>query len=225
MLPLRIAVASLAGATALGFGLFAGCQDDTTDGVGGAQASEIEGVIYEGGMTDEALEALLEAPLKTDVEKTAAFTWPEPDAQISPTEPFEFCWHVGPVAQRSQPKSDSRLGLHFEPSVVEPSAFDVASRSLLGSMLSGVPAAHAHGTPVNGPGYFLVISSESEPYLVRVFTNIFDYKINDPDWEKMKAVKAPMTAKVIWADFETNRVLPEGGPWEGTPVTFSIAAE
>lgn len=234
MLFVRTLVASIAGITALSVALVAGCGDD--GGTGGAPPDENADVIYVNGMTDEALEALQAGELKTNVEKTAAFTWPEPGAVLAPSEPFEFCWHIGPVAANERTRNVNRLGSApslapgppdlFTPARTEkqqqPNGF---AHGLLKSLLSGVPSAHAHGTPVNGPGYFLVISTTSDPKLVRVFTNSFDYKIEQADWDRMKAVGAEMTAKVIWADFETNRVLNDGGPWDGTPVTFTIAAE
>ncbi|MBL8744014.1 MAG: hypothetical protein JNK04_23065 [Myxococcales bacterium] len=229
MLFARTLLASLAGVTALGVALFAGCSDDGSTG-GGGPVDENADVIYVGGMTDEALEALLAAPLETNVDKTAAFTWPEPGAQLAPGEPFEFCWHIGPVAAGPRTKSDRRLG-SIPRETLLPARFEkttgveAVATGLLKSLLSGVPSAHAHGTPVDGPGYFLVISTESDPKLVRVFTNVLDYTIEPADWERMKKVGGEMTAKVIWADFETNRVLNDGGPWDGTPVTFSIAAE
>jgi hypothetical protein len=228
MLFVRTLLASVAFVSALGVALFAGCSDD--GGTGGAPADENADVVYVNGMTDEALEALQAAPLKTDVDKTAAFTWPEPGAAVTPTEPFEFCWHIGPVAANQPVKSQNRLGA-LSHDLLLPVRAEKAERqtsiatSLLKSLLSGVPRAHAHGTPVDGPGYFLVISSASDPKLVRVFTNALDYKIEPADWDRLKAVGAEMTAKVIWADFETNRVLNDGGPWDGTAVTFTIAAE
>jgi hypothetical protein len=228
MLFVRTLVASVAGTTALGIALFAGCSDDS--GSGGSPPDENADVIYVNGMTDEALEALLDGELKTDVEKTAAFTWPEPGAALAPSEPFEFCWHIGPVAANEPANSQNRFGA-LPQDVLMPVRSEKAQREtgiatgLLKSLLNGVPSAHAHGTPVDGPGYFLVISTESDPKFLRVFTNSFDYKIEPADWDRMKAVGAEMTAKVIWADFETNRVLNDGGPWDGTPVTFTIAAE
>ena len=228
MLFVRTLLASVAGVTALCVTLFAGCGDDS--GTGGAPADENADVIYVNGMTDEALEALLAATPKTDVAKTAAFTWPEPGAVLTPTEPFEFCWHIGPIAANQPMKSDRRFGA-LERGIFAPSSTgksgtsDGLATGMLRSLLSGVPSAQAHGTSVDGPGYLLVISSESEPKLVRVFTNALDYKIEPADWDRLKSVGAELTAKVIWADFETNRVLNDGGPWDGTPVTFTIAAE
>jgi hypothetical protein len=230
MLFLRTLVASVAGTTALGVAMFSGCSDDS--GTGGGPADENADVIYVNGMTDEALEALQAGELKTDVEKTAAFTWPEPGAVLAAAEPFEFCWHIGPVAANERRQSPNRMGSLPAPvDLLLPARTEELEQSgglahgLLKSLLSGVPSAHAHGTPVDGPGYFLTISSDSEPKLVRVFTNILDYTIEAEDWDRMKAVGGEMTAKVIWADFETNRVLNDGGPWDGTSVTFTIAAE
>lgn len=227
MLFVRTLVASVAGTTALGIALFAGCSDDS--GSGGSPPDENADVIYVNGMTDEALEALLAADLKTDAEKAAAFTWPEPGAALAPAEPFEFCWHVGPVAANERSKSQNRLGALpsdlFVPRAEKQQPSTGFATGMLKSLLSGVRSAHAHGTPVDGPGYLLVISTESDPKFLRVFTNTVDYTIAPADWDRMKAVGAEMTAKVIWADFETNRVLNDGGPWDGTPVTFTIAAE
>jgi hypothetical protein len=226
MLFVRTLVASVAGATALGVVLFAGCSDDTGTG-GGGPSVDISDVIYVGGMTDEALEALLAAPLKSDPAKTAAFTWPSSGEPLPQSEPIEFCWHVGPIESAApRAKSDRRLGAIprdvFLPTAKKTSVVEGVATQLLESILSGVPSAHAHGTPVDGPGYFLVISNDSDPNLLRVFTNSFDYQPEQADWDRLAGIGGELTAKVIWADFETNRVLNDGGPWDGTAIKFTI---
>ena len=94
---------------------------------------------------------------------------------------------------------------------------------LLERALSNVPSAYAHGEPVNGPAYFLVLSTASDPKLVRVFTLASEYTPDATTWAKIAGAGAPITATILSAQFEENRVLQDGGPWESAPITFSVA--
>ncbi len=207
---LRAAVFSLALVSSLGLTLFSGCEGDS-QGEGGRVAG-LDDVLYDGGATDEALEALLAQQPKDDPEKAATITWPANNEQLTRAEPPTFWWEVGPTARRLAP-SDLRIGQQRAPIPKHP----------LSWLLSRVPSAHAHGTPVNGPAYLLVISSDDDPELVRVFTTASEYQLPESAWTKVKDATGPLTAKVVWADFETNRVI--DGPWDGPVKTFGVQAE
>src|SRR4051812_35232847 len=98
-------LASLCGiASAVLYG--ASCSDSTggTGGTGGDQGNPaLEGVVYEGETTDEALEELLAATPKDDATKKAVFDAPK-DGDALPASPIPtFSWHTG-VTGRLDPQ-------------------------------------------------------------------------------------------------------------------------
>ncbi len=216
MLRRTLVLCGLASLTLAG-SLFVGCGDSGTD----APADELADVIYEGGATDEALEALLAGTVKNDPAQAAVFTWPSDGDILEPDLFPAFCWQVGTTA-RGDAASDRRVGA-LEPALA-PSPWERAARTVIEPLFSGVRPAYAHGDPINGPAYLLVFSTDSDPKLLRVFTTLVDYTPDAASWDKLKAAGVPITARVTWAEFETNRVATDGGPFEGTPITFTIRA-
>ncbi|HTJ81438.1 MAG TPA: hypothetical protein VL400_06925 [Polyangiaceae bacterium] len=205
-----------------GVSTFVGCGDSGTD----APADELADVVYEGESTDEALEALLAATPKQDAAQAATFTWPSDGDILEPDAVPTFCWVTGATAMRSA-ASPTRIGALEPPARSEraaPSTFDRAARLVLEPLLSGVRPAYAHGDPINGPAYFLVFSTDSNDKLLRVFTTLTDYTPDAAHWDTLKNAGAPITASVLWATFDSNRVATDGGPYEGTPITFTIRA-
>jgi hypothetical protein len=186
---------------------FTACDDD----------GEVEGgVVYIGDATDEALDALLAGTAKSDASKAVTFEAPAKDEVISRDSPFTFVWseagaqaHVDPL--RLQP-------LRLEGPGRERSPFERA----LGVVLEGTPKAYAHGDPYSGVAYYLTFSSSSAKDLVRVFTTNTDYTPSDNDWNKLKGVEGTITLRLTWAEFETNRVVEGGGPWESPAIVFTI---
>lgn len=208
------------GLAVVGFsvGLFVGCGDSSTDGSGG-EGPDISDVIYEGGTNDEALEALLAAAPQDDAGKVPVVTWPLDGAEVPDDEIPWLGWQpASELAQGPAPRSPHRYGHVLSPTSLEPSAV----HQLLEPLFGGVRSAHAHGDPISGPAYFAVVSSESHPELVRVFTTEREYLPTEEVWEKIKAVKEPITVTVTAAEFDSNRIAQGGGPWKGAPSTFTI---
>ncbi|NUP06910.1 MAG: hypothetical protein HOW73_12730 [Polyangiaceae bacterium] len=219
-----VLIASTAGVLSLGIGLFAGCGDDTTGTGGSGGGEDLSDVIYEAEATDEALEALVADTPKDEPEKAAVFDAPANDEAVPAAETFTFRWHAG--GQAAIPRDlfvPARRTAHpIRFGAVEHDGFTTTARTLLEGMLSNVPSAHAHGTPVNGPGYFLVFSTADNAKLVRVFTLATEYTPDDTAWGELTGAGAPITATILSAEFEENRVLQDGGPWESAPLTFTI---
>jgi hypothetical protein len=213
----RVAAPVAIGAAAL-TAAFVGCADDTHDADG--HDPSLADVIYEGGATDEALAALTAAEVKQDAAKAAHITWPSNNEAVAPDPPIAFWWEV---TQARRPKGvDPRWWR--EPRRA-PSGAERAFALLLPPVLGPVRDAHAHGTPISGPAYFLVLSTEDDPKLVRVFTTALTYTPDADTWAKLKGAAKPITAVVTWADFDTNRVVQGGGPWQGEPITITIRTE
>lgn len=170
-------------------------------------ADDLSDVLYEGGATDEGLVDLL---ARTPIDGSAeAANILEPSAGAAlPSAPATFSWAVGATARvphgfeprRSAPRPRTRLGL----------------RTLLGP---GV--AYAHGAPINGRAYFLVLSTPGKAKLVRVFTMNLSFTPSASVWERVLGSGEPVTASVLSAIFENNRVAQDGGPFVGPAVTYA----
>lgn len=203
-----------------GVGLFVGCGDSSSDGTGGA-GPDISDVVFEGGTNDEALEALLAAVVKDDAEKVPVVTWPLDGDEVPADEAPWFGWQ--PASELAQAPMQPSL-LRYGHKLPLPSRQPTVVQQLLEPLFAGVRPAHAHGEPISGPAYFAVISSESEPELVRVFTTAREYLPTEEVWEKIKAVNEPITVTVTAAEFDGNRIAQGGGPWKGSSITFTIVA-
>ncbi|NUQ72648.1 MAG: hypothetical protein HUU21_03755 [Polyangiaceae bacterium] len=168
--------------------------------------TDLTDVIYESGATDEALVALLSAKSIEDPAMGAALTAPAQGAELPPTPPT-FTWGVGGAgALILPPVAPRRLKLAFE-------------------LFGPERAAEAHGAPVNGNAYFLVFSTPKNSRLVRVFTTTLSYTPDAAAWSRMKAAGAPITASVLTGTFANNRLAEGGGPFAGSPTTFTIQSE
>jgi hypothetical protein len=88
------------------------------------------------------------------------------------------------------------------------------------SFLEGT--ALAHGTPLNGGGYFVVVSSKTNPKVARIFTSKTSYTPSAAVWTKLKAETGMLTVTVKAATFEDNKIPSAGGPYVSAPVTFSV---
>ena len=211
--------ASAAGSVTLAGALFGGCSDDTgTGGGGGGSGADLSGVIYEDAATDEALEALLAASIANEPEKAAVIDAPEGGDALPATPIPTFRWHAGTQASGPVRSPAQWWTLPRGPVRTPSSRF----ASLLEQALSGVPSAYAHGDPVNGTGYFLVLSTASNDKLVRVFTLGTEYTPDPTTWATITGAGEPIFAAILSAEFEANRVIQGGGPWQSEPITFTV---
>jgi hypothetical protein len=196
---------------------FAGCSDDSHDG-----ETHVEGlgdVVYEGGATDEALEALLAQERQQDPTKAAVFDWPSNGEVLGAATPSPFCWHVGAATGAVTPPADRFFGVPSgAPDRREPSTIERV-------LFPGIPEAHAHGTPISGPAYLIEFTGPDGAMLLRGFTTATNFLPSADAWADLKAAAVPITASVTWAEFETNRIAPGGGPWAGTAITVEIKPE
>jgi hypothetical protein len=174
-------------------------------------------VIYEGDTTDEALVALVSAiDQKTPAAvPSQAPTLDTPAAGALPKTPIPtFTWHVGAMAART-PAAPPVL---FR--VEAPSAR--AFFSPLAELVGPPRAVRAHGTPFTGTATWLVFSTDTNPKLARVLTGSTSYTPQQAVWDRMVAAKAPITLTLVGAVFADNRVVTDGGPFQGSKTTFTI---
>ena len=172
--------------------------------------TDVSDVLYEGGATDEALEALVAAPVKTG---KAPFISAPTAGQVLPKEaPFTFTWSE--AKQAMLPRERTLL----------PATRNVRAPKLhldlVLSLFEGT--AHAHGTPINGQAYLLTFATEAEPKLVRVFTAKTTYVPSADAWNKLLAAKTTIQFRVRAATFEDNRLIESGGPFDSENVSFTV---
>jgi hypothetical protein len=174
------------------------------------QADDLSDVIYEGVATDEALLALLAATVEQGPGGTV-FDEPAEGVELAVATAPRFAWHVSASAEvrpaPSSPTHGRRLAQR--------------ERSLLESFSGAVSAtAWAHGPPVNGRAYFLVLSAPNRPEALRVFTTELEYTPAAEVWQGVGT--GDVTATIRSAIFENNRVPAGGGPFEGQPLHVRV---
>lgn len=206
-------------ATALMLGSMTSTACGGSGGTGEGGAADISDVVYAGGATDEALEALVEATLVTDASQAATFTAPANGATVPSTPSPVFAWKVGAAPSNPAPPPAPTTSLFTPPTR---SWSDRAASSLAALLLGDVPAAYAHGTPVSGAAYFVVFSTSKDAKLLRVFTTETSYTPEAADLAKLTGAGEAIHAIVTHAEFEENRIATDGGPFKGTEITFTL---
>lgn len=229
--------------------LVAGCGGSET-GDDGPNEVDITGVVYQGGATDEALEALLGKTAEDVPSEAAILTWPS-DGEVLSDAVIPTFWFT--VASESGPGSggagsggagsggagggsvggaggaggqgakrtierDYRFGWNDTVTPTRRSDFFEGLSNVI------IPVAHAHGTPISGRAYFLVISSEDNPKLLRVFTTKTEFTPDENLWTTLKSGKGELSAIITNAVFDENRIAQGGGPFEGVKIHFKIQA-
>ncbi|WP_437670923.1 hypothetical protein [Sorangium sp. So ce131] len=210
-------------AAALSGAMYAGaCGGHDHEDDHSSSGPEIEDVVFEGGATDEALVALLAVAPKTEPSQATVFDAPEGGATLPGDAAPELTFHVAGAAQGSAPRIAPALRLAAAAPAGRELGAGARAWAELAALLGPARAAEAHGTPVNGRAYFLVFSTAEREGLLRVFTTELSYTPDAAAWDKLRSAGGPITANVVNAVFESNRVAPGGGPFEGEPVTFTI---
>ena len=182
--------------------VLSGCESAPEPSKPTSSQPDINGVVYEGLATDEALVILLGFEAHSDPTQNAKFDHPMPQMSLPAAPPATFAWHIGEMAG-SWPTSLHKWA------------------STLGAIL-GPRRAHAHGAPINGRGYFLVFSTPSSPKLLRVFTTELTYTPDTTAWAMLASASGPISLTITNAIFEDNRVAQDGGPYAGSAISFSI---
>jgi len=173
------------------------------------------------GTTDEALasfaSAMSRAPL---VDPSQAENLTAPAAGALPRSPIPtFTWKVGATASRQWAVPQHRFanvgdafGLR-----VEQNPF-----AHLLELFGPIRLAHAHGTPFSGTGTLLSFASSSSPKLLRVFTGSSTFTPSTADWDKLAAAGS-FSLELVSAVFADNRLLQDGGPYQGSKTDFTVA--
>ncbi len=209
----RVARAAVAAAVVwMGAHALAACGDTTTPDI--VDEDPTADVIYDGGANDEALDVLLAATLVDDVDQAAHVIAPTMEAPLSRTEAPEFSWQVGAPTAKATPNGSP-----------PDRATDKRQRSLssppaMASWL--ISSAHAHGAPVNGRAYLLVIEDERGDVVYRVFTTNLKHLVPSAIWADITAGSETMTVSILHAVFTNDAIADNGGPWLGPSVRYTL---
>ena len=180
--------------TWVGVHVVSACSSDAPKPV----VDELADVIYAAGANDEALVALLDAPVVEDPEQAAHLLEPAPDVPLRRAEPANFFWRVG-----------------------APSAAHERSPNMLDA-LALIATAHAHGPPINGRGYLLLLKNEQGDVVYRAFTTDLNHLITPTAWGELTSNTTTITASVLHAVFINDAVAENGGPWLGPEVLYEL---
>jgi hypothetical protein len=192
--------------------LLAGCSDDTgkNDDEGGAN---LEGVVYVGRTTDEALEYLLDRMPKDSEAQRLVIDSPAADATLSKDEPSLISYHNAVTGQLEGRPARSR---YLAPS------WSLRARTDLANLFGPVRAAHAHGTPFSGLAYFLEVNDADGNHGLRVFTDEGNYMPESEAWSALAGLSQPLRLTIISAIFEENEVPAGNGPYLGGSIEFRV---
>jgi hypothetical protein len=187
------------------------CSSDSSDG---AKEGELADVVYEGEVTDEALEEMLGAAPEDWPWKGGVMDSPSDGGVIPATPIATFVWHTD-VSHVEDGGTEGGASLLPMPKQVRPGSW-------LDGLIGPERAAFAHGAPYNGTAFFLVFSTPSDPKLLRVFTGETSYTPDEKAWAKLIGAKTQIKLEISSAIFENNLLASDGGPYKGTPITFTI---
>jgi len=179
---------------------------------GGEQ--DISNVIYVGGVTDEALERMLDGTPKNDPRQTVIVDAPDLGSPVPKDTAATFQFHLATEAKRMP-------GLQPVPASNSASIWQRGFHELL-QFLAPERVAHAHGTPYNGTAYYLVITDKDSKQILQVFTPETSFTPEAVDWQHLTDAPQPLTLKITSAFFDDNSVTTDGGPFVGGSFQFRI---
>lgn len=175
---------------------------------------DISDVIYVGGVTDEALERLLDTKPKDDPRQAMVVESPDLSAPLPQDSAATFKFHLASEAKRAP--SLQRGSGRSQPSKWQRSFHEVLQ------FLAPVRVAHAHGAPYNGTAYYLVITDANSQQKLQVFTTETSFTPEAVDWQNLVQAPQPLTLSITSAFFEDNDVPVDGGPFVGGAFPFEI---
>ena len=206
-------VRTYAGASILGLtALLAGCSDDTGKN-GDEGGANLEGVVYVGRTTDEALAYLLDRMPKDVESQRLIIDSPAADTTLSKDEPPVISYYYAVSGQLQRRPAPSRY--------VAPS-WALRARTDLSNLFGPLRAAHAHGTPFSGLGYFLEVNDADGNHGLRVFTDQARYTPASEAWSALAGLSQPLRLTIVQAIFEENEVPAGNGPYLGGSIEFRV---
>lgn len=146
---------------------------------------------YSGKATDEAYLALLDVEKNATVDdgKAAQFTLPASGSDVSLAgagPAFEWTTGLMAAAPRAAPPASPARRVWAE---------------------LGYGSAHAHGTPMAGPGHLIRLRAQGMQCAVQHFTSNTFWNVSGSEWQRFLDFKnKPLTVEVLSGYFQSNRV-------------------
>lgn len=78
----------------------------------------------------------------------------------------------------------------------------------------------AHGDPYSGYATYLEVGIEAEEPIAKVLTNEASWTPSAEVWNDLASVGEAITVTLIGAEFEQDRVIQDGGPYQGSVTQF-----
>lgn len=176
---------------------------------------ELEDVVYQGKVTDEALMRLLDQEPGPEAEPQVSVCSVAAGMSVTQETPIEFSFStsgcaLAPVASPNRYAWNASAKPAGEPVL-----------SLLLSALAPIGVAHAHGAPFNGTAYYLRVLDAAGVVSMQAFTDATTYTPNQAQWARMVESTGPLRLEIVWAEFDNNEVA-GNGPFEAQPVSFQL---
>jgi hypothetical protein len=220
----RIGIVLLA-VVASAMGGACGGSDEAASASGGGGSSaqrQHPDVLLEGDATDAALDALFAAEPEKAPKRFARIATPL-EATVLDARPT-FTWAVVPQG--------GAMRAPIAPPRGAPALLPLSPRrapSFLAELVALVGperAAFAAPAPFTGTAYLLAVNDAVGAPIVRVFTSEASYTPDDAAWALLREhTGKAITAWVMTADFEADRIAPEGGPFPGPWISFSVSPD
>src|SRR5262245_53028642 len=207
---------------AVSFAIYACSGEDDAEQEGAPSGWQDVRLDGDGGTTDDALGVLAAAlgqPPVANPSQAQTLTAP-PAGALSRTMIPTFSWAISPTAGvrgwQTPPSRFANAGDAFGLAAQNDTLQDFTR------LFGPVRLAHAHGTPFSGTGTLLTFASASNPKLLRVFTASASFTPVAADWDKLVAAGS-FSLELVSAVFADNRILQDGGPYQGSKTEFTVA--
>jgi hypothetical protein len=200
------------------------CSASAPTPTGGAPAD----VVYDGEATDEALLRLLERTPRDVASRRLALDGLGSNVILSSAAPPQFSFHVATGRAELTRSPTSNSGTQRRSSLIGAAArpaapwFSPRFASELTAVFLPIREAHAHGAPLNGPGFLLVVSDGAGTERLRVFTTHTAYTPPLQLWQAVASEPGTLNLSINWAIFDQNDIPADGGPFIGASASLQI---
>ncbi len=181
-----------------------------------------------GDPTDEDVDALLEAEVKT--REGAIFTAPADGATLSAATRATFAWtYAKDVAPDAGPDSGSDSG-EIDSGGLDDGAIGSLGPSLrprprvatttFADLLGGERRAFAHGSPFTGTLHLVVFTTPKNAKLLRVATAHATFTPDDFRWKQLTGAGEAIEGHILSGHFTTDTL--DEGPYLGPSISFTV---
>lgn len=159
----------------------------------------VEDVLLFGDVTDETMMGMANAleaaePVVSSL-KSPTLDYPLNDESLTAGTIPTFTWHVGASSDAARTVSGASGPMATEP---------------------------AHGDPFSGYATYLEFMIGMDAPMTEVLTSELSWTPSQEVWDTFVAADQPIMLMLIGAEFEQDRVIQDGGPYEGSVIEFEV---